>query len=166
MNDAVQPVILDGQLRASIDEFLADYAHTIDDGEVQRWPGFFHAEGRYQIITREGYEAGWPIGIMACDSRAMMEDRMLALETANVFEPHTYCHVLSYASLRKEAGGVIRARSNLSVVRTMQDGRMETFAVGKYVDEISIDGDGHPKFLSRTVVLDARRVDILLVYPL
>ena len=47
----------------------------------------------------------------------------------------------------------------------MQDGRSESFAVGKYLDLIAIDG-GVPLLRERTVVLDSRRIDILLVYPI
>ena len=48
----------DVALRARIDDFLADYAHAIDDGEFQRWPSFFTEDGVYQVITRENFEAG------------------------------------------------------------------------------------------------------------
>ena len=42
---------------------------------------------------------------------------------------------------------------------------MEIFAAGKYVDVITLTGD-RPLFQDRRVVLESRRVDILLVYPL
>ena len=47
----------------------------------------------------------------------------------------------------------------------MQDGRMEIYATGKYVDVITFVS-GKPLFKDRRVVLESRRVDILLVYPL
>ena len=47
----------------------------------------------------------------------------------------------------------------------MQDGRSELFAVGKYLDEISVAND-RPQFLSRRVVLESSRVDILIVFPI
>ncbi len=161
---------MDVALRLRLEDFFIDYAHAVDDGHVAKWPSFFTREGRYQITSRENHQAGWPIGIMLCEGRAMMEDRMLALATANIFEPHTYCHQLSRARYWRRGDGMIEARSNFSVIRTMQDGRMEVFAAGKYLDEIVVDEGGGandgPKFLSRTVVLDSKRVDILLVYPL
>jgi hypothetical protein len=47
----------------------------------------------------------------------------------------------------------------------MEDGRMDLFATGKYLDEVVFEG-GMPKFRERVVVLDSRSVDILIVVPL
>jgi anthranilate 1,2-dioxygenase small subunit len=152
------------ELRVRIADFLAAYAHAIDDGELERWPGFFAEDGVYRITTRENHAAGLPMGIMLCEGRGMMADRVLALRTANVFEPHSYCHLLGPAVLGECDGG-LSARSNFQVVRTMQDGAMTLFAAGRYLDRIRLGRDG-PLFAERTVVLESRRVDVLLVYPL
>lgn len=156
---------IDPSERQRLDDFLLRYAHTLDDEDVEAWPSFFHEQGLYQITTRANHEAGRPLGIMLCDSRGMMADRMLALRTANVFEPHTHCHMLSPAAYAKVSETQVNARSNFTVIRTMQDGRSELFAVGKYLDEISVAGD-EPQFLSRRVVLESSRVDILIVFPI
>ena len=153
------------ELKAQLDELLLDYAHAIDDQDVDRWPMFFTADARYQITTRNNHEANLPIGIMLCTSRAMMADRVLALNTANIFEPHTYCHLMGPASYRENDDGSIGARSNFTTIRTMQSGLSEVFAVGKYVDRIKPE-DGAPLFAERIVVLESSRVGILIVYPL
>ena len=158
-------VALDNNLRLGITEFLTDYAHAIDDGDLARWPKFFTEDGIYQIVTRENFEAGLPIGIMYCEGRGMMADRIMALETANIFEPHTYCHLLGPTRLEQGAGGEVRARTNFSVIRTMQDGGSETFAAGKYLDVLTFEDD-QPLIKDRRVVIESRRVDVLLVYPL
>ena len=72
-------------VRGQIEELLTDYCHTLDDGEWDQWPNFFTEDGVYKIITRANYDTGLPLGIMYCDGRGMMQDRMLALETANIF---------------------------------------------------------------------------------
>jgi|TARA_B110000196_G_C20973011_1_gene579674 anthranilate 1,2-dioxygenase small subunit len=151
--------------RSVIGDFIAAYAHGIDDGALDAWPGYFAEDGIYQIITRETFEAGLPIGIMYCEGRGMMADRIKALQTANIYEAHTYCHLLGRSQIDAEPGGVFRVRTNFNVVRTMQDGGSEMFAVGKYLDVIEIKA-GRPLFKERRVVLESRRVDILLVYPL
>jgi 3-phenylpropionate/cinnamic acid dioxygenase small subunit len=153
-------------LRARVEDLLLDYAHAIDDGDMQAWPGFFTEDGRYKIQSRENFEAGLPMGVMYCEGTGMMRDRVLALETANIFEQHTYSHVLGRPRLRLEADGTIRARSNFLVTRTMQEGRMDAFAAGKYLDRIAPQPDGGLKFAERLVVLESRRIDILLVFPL
>lgn len=155
---------IDADLKARVEDFLADYAHAIDDDELERWPDFFTEDAVYQITNRENYDAGLPMGIMICEGRGMMADRVLALRTANIYEPHTYCHLLSRTALKKD-GDALHARTNFQVVRTMQEGRMEIYATGKYVDRI-VFADGAPLLADRRVVLESRRVDILLVFPL
>jgi len=156
---------MDAEIRHAIGDFLAAYAHAIDDDELERWPEFFTEDGLYQITTRENMEAGRPLGIMLCEGRGMLTDRIRALRTANIYEPHTYCHILGPTVFGDEAGGSVAARTNFQVVRTMQNGRMETFAAGKYLDRIVLSGDA-PLLAERRVVLESRRVDILLVFPL
>jgi len=148
----------------AIEDLLADYAEAIDDGALERWPGFFTVDGEYQIITRESHDAGLPIGILYCDSRGMMEDRVQALRTANIYEPHSYRHLLGRPRCKADGDG-FAARSNFAVFRIAQDGDIVTFATGRYLDRIVRDA-GALRFRSRRVVLDSRRVDILLVLPL
>lgn len=155
---------IDADLKSRIEDFLADYTHAIDDDELERWPDFFTEDALYQITNRENYDAGLPMGVMICEGRGMMADRVMALRTANIYEPHTYCHLLSRTRLAED-GGAFTARTNFQVVRTMQDGRMELYATGKYVDRIVV-ADGAPLLAERRVVLESRRVDILLVFPI
>ena len=152
-------------VRAELEDFIAAYAHGIDDGALDDWPGYFTEDGIYQIITRETFEAGLPLGIMYCEGRGMMADRIKAMQTANIFEAHTYCHLLGRSQISAEGEGQYQARTNFNIIRTMQDGGTEMFAVGKYLDRIVLQ-NGKPLLQDRRVVLESRRVDILLVYPL
>lgn len=151
-------------VREAIEDLLGDYAEAIDDGLLERWPEFFATDGEYQIITRESHDAGLPIGLLYCDSRAMMHDRVQALRTANIYEPHAYRHLLGRPRIAPDGDG-FAVRSNFAVFRIAQDGDTVTFATGRYLDRIVPDGDAL-RFRARRVVLDSRRVDILLVMPL
>ena len=157
--------VTDMLIRQQVEDLLIDYSHALDDFELDRWPNFFTEDGIYQIIPRESYDQTLPLGILFCDGRGMMVDRILALETANIFEPHTNNHITGRPQLSQNDDGTINARSNFSITRTMQDGRMEIYAIGKYMDRITLAGN-KPQFQDRRVVLESRRVDILLVYPL
>lgn len=153
------------EIRHLIEDFLADYAHCIDDDRLEEWPNFFAESGHYSIISRDGYAQGQPVGIMACSSRAMMRDRIFALREANIFEPHCYRHLLSAPRIHSVTAGIYRVESGYSVIRTMQEGESTVFSSGKYVDEVVLDG-GAPLFRSRTVVCDSSRIDTLIVIPL
>jgi anthranilate 1,2-dioxygenase small subunit len=157
--------VIDAELRGRIEDFLSEVALALDDGEFERWPDFFTADGFYQIIPRDGFEAGHPVGIMTCAGRGMMVDRVMALRDANIYEPHTYCHVLSRPALRRDADGLVKARTNFALYRTIQGGSTELFAAGKYIDQIVPEG-GELRLASRRAVLESRRVDILIVLPI
>jgi len=150
--------------RLAIHDMIADCAHAIDDDELERWPDFFVDDANYKMITRENFEAGMEYGIVTCEGRGMMQDRIAALRAANIYEPHTYCHLLGRTRIYKD-GDSYRARTNFSVIRTMQDGRDIRFATGKYLDECTIS-EGRALLTSRTVVLESRQIDVLLVIPL
>lgn len=157
--------VTDMALRQKLDDLQTDYAHTVDDDELEAWPNFFTEDAVYKIVTRETHEAGLPMGILYCNSRGMLSDRVLALRTANIFEPHVNCHVISRSRYVEAGDGLVRGRTNFQVTRTMQNGQMDLFAVGKYLDLIDVSGDA-PRFKERLVVIDSRRIDVLLCYPL
>jgi anthranilate 1,2-dioxygenase small subunit len=145
---------------------MGNYAHMLDDGNVDAWPEFFVASGLYHVTTRENYEQGLPIGIIRCVGRGMMTDRVRAFHTANIFEPHCYNHLVGPATVcAGRTPDAIASRCNFQIVRIMEDGRTSLFATGKYLDEIVLDG-GVAKFQERIVVLDSRNVDTLIVLPL
>jgi anthranilate 1,2-dioxygenase small subunit len=87
------------------------------------------------------------------------------MRRANVFEPHTYCHVVGAASVLESTGAGHRVRANFTVTRTMADGAMAVFACGRYLDRV-VEDAGRLRLAERMVVLDSRRIDTLLVIPL
>ena len=148
-----------------IEDVLLEYVHDIDDDKLETWPEYFTEDAVYQIIPRKSFEGSLPLGIFHCEGKGMMIDRINALRTANIFEPHSYCHMLGRSQVIKCGTGSCEARTSFSVVRTKQDGGMEIFAVGKYLDKISLEGE-RLLLCDRRVVLDSHRIDILLVVPI
>jgi anthranilate 1,2-dioxygenase small subunit len=151
--------------RLRIEALMAEYVHCIDEDRLEEWPDFFAEHGRYRVTSRENHELGLPVSLIWCDGKGMFRDRISALRTANIYEPHTYCHLTGALRLLGTDGGEHRTRSNFTVIRTMADGAMSVFACGRYVDRIVEEG-GALKFSERTVILDSRRIDTLLVIPL
>ncbi len=162
---STQDIADDIALRERIEALNTDYAHCIDDDRLEDWPGFFTDDGRYRVATRENHELGLPVSLIYCDGKGMLRDRISAMRTANVFEPHTYCHVIGAASVLESTGAEHRARSNFTVTRTMADGAMSVFACGKYLDRV-VEVSGRLSLAERIVILDSRRIDTLLVIPL
>ena len=152
-------------LRQGIDDLYAAYVDCIDDDRLEEWPDFFVENCRYLITNRESHEAGLRHGIIYCASRGMVEDRVMAMRRANIFEPHRYRHIVGPARLVKVADGVAEARANFLAVRIMHDGDSQLFATGRYLDRIDVGGSPF-RFIERLVVLDSQKVDTLLVIPL
>lgn len=155
----------DAALFRRIEDFLISYVHCIDDDKLEAWPDFFTERCLYKIISRENHDRGLPLGVMECDSRGMLKDRIESMRRANVYEPHRYRHQVSALQIARRADGRIDCRSNYLVVRTMADGTMSIFSTGRYLDRIVLDGD-QPKLEERLVVFESRRIETLLVIPL
>lgn len=152
------------EVRRAIEDLIADYAHAIDDDRLEAWPDFFTADGTYTLMPRESHAKGFAVGIMNCSSPGMMKDRVLAYRKANVYEPHSYRHLVSGFRVMGEANGVYTVHSSYAVVRTMQEGDMAVFSAGKCIDKVVFE-DGTPKFKERLVLCDSNRIDTLIVMP-
>ena len=104
--------MVDAAVRVQIEELLARYAHAIDNDALENWPLFFIKDGQYLVTTRENHANGWPVGIMYCDGRGMMQDRVTALRQAIVFEPHVYRHIVGSILISPAADGSYAVESN------------------------------------------------------
>jgi 3-phenylpropionate/cinnamic acid dioxygenase small subunit len=152
-------------LRAEVDALYADYAHCLDNDELEAWPEFFTEDCYYRITSAENFEAGMPIGIVYATSKAMLVDRVMALRQANIYEPQRYRHMIGAIKIGTQEDSVVPVVANLIVVRTMQDGAMMVFAAGRYVDRLVRQGEAW-RFARKDVVLDSRQIDTLLAIPL
>jgi len=157
------------ELRYAVEELLHAYIQCIDDDRLEEWPNFFTEDCLYRIIPRENADQGLPIAIMYCDSRGMLQDRVVAHRKANLFAPHVYRHLVSATRVTGRDSGTVSARSNYAVFRTSLDpvhyGTTEVFSVGEYQDTI-IFTDGIARFKEKLVIVDTSRIQSLLVTPL
>lgn len=151
--------------RLKIESFLADYMHAIDSDRLEDWHAFFLEDGTYRVTTRENHELGLPLSLMNCRGHGMLKDRIAALRTANIFEPHVYCHIPGALRLTSVTPSFVECESTFVVIRTMQDGEMRVFVCGRTFDRIRLCDDG-PKLADRTVILDSKQIDTLLVIPI
>ena len=56
------------------------YVHALDNDRLEQWPDFFTDDCLYEIVPRENADAGLPIGIIYCDSKKMLQDRVVKTE--------------------------------------------------------------------------------------
>jgi len=75
-------------------ELNAAYAATIDTDRLESWPDFFVEDCLYKITSADNHKRGHSAGVVYADSRAMLQDRVTALRTANIYERQSYRHIV------------------------------------------------------------------------
>ncbi|OZM76073.1 terephthalate 1,2-dioxygenase [Pseudonocardia sp. MH-G8] len=176
------------RVHGAILEAQGHYVRCIDDDRLEDWPGFFVDECHYRITTADNHRRGLPAGIVWADSRGMLVDRVSALREANIYERHSYRHLLGapavlsaeptpgvlsaeptpgVLSAEPAPDGAVDVRSETSflVVRITGDGPTDLFASGRYIDRYLV-GDDRALLCERVVVCDSSRIDTLLAVPL
>ena len=143
----------------------AAYARCIDADELERWPDFFTEKCFYLVTNADSHREGLEAGMIWADNRDMLVDRVTALREANIYERHSYRHILGQPFLLEQADGEVRAETSFLVVRIMRDGASDLFASGRYLDRYDL-GPEEPRLAERVVVCDSSRIDTLLALPL
>jgi 3-phenylpropionate/cinnamic acid dioxygenase small subunit len=151
--------------RFAIHDLLAEYGALLDMAQYNEWLGLFAAECRYNVVPRENFEQGLPVGLIFCDSRAMLEDRVMALREANKYNIHSDRHLIGLPRLVGSEGDETLVEAPFAVYQTDQEGETRLFATGLYRDRIVYEA-GNLKFRDKLVLLDTFAVPSLLATPL
>ncbi len=150
---------------AKLVELNAAYARAIDNEKFEEWPAFFLDPCLYKVTTVENVAKGLEAGLMYADSRGMLEDRVSALRTANIYERQRYRHIVGLPVVLAETDGVVDVETPFLIVRIMRDGNMSLFATGCYRDRVKPDATGALRFVERIAVCDGSRFDTLVAIP-
>lgn len=153
------------QLWFELHQLQDRYVSALDNNRLEEWPEFFTEDCIYEIVPRENEDAGLPVGIISCDSKNMLKDRVLALRHANIYGEHTYRHMVSGMIVNRVNDEVADVTSNYVVVQTLQDGESFVYQAGCYKDRV-VKTDGGWKYASRRVIYDTSRVATLLATPI
>ena len=153
------------ELRLEIEEFNAEYAHVLDEGDLETWPDFFTADGLYRVTARENADAGLPIGLIYCDGRGMFVDRVRAVLKTTMHEPRYLRHFISNTRvLSVDDDGAAQARSNYLITETLMEGGTNIFQSGRY-DDTFVHEDGRLLLKARHCIYDTLTITNALVYP-
>jgi anthranilate 1,2-dioxygenase small subunit len=154
---------MDAALQLAVERLHARYAQALDNDELERWPEFFTAKGRYRVTTAENEARGLPLPVLYAEGEAMLRDRIASLRHANIYEPQRYRHMVSAVLLEQESAAIVKSIANFLVIRIMENGETLLFASGRYVDRIALP---ELRYDERVVICDSRRFDTLLAIPL
>jgi anthranilate 1,2-dioxygenase small subunit len=151
-----------------ITQAQAAYARCIDTDDLEHWPDFFAQRCFYTVTTADNHRDGLAAGMIWADSHGMLTDRVTALREANIYERHSYRHILGQPLPGPDPGPAadeIATDTSFLVIRIMRDGSTDVFASGRYLDRWTL-ADNNPKLTERIVVCDSKRIDTLLALPL
>jgi len=153
------------ELRLRLGDLYCAYSDALDDGELERWPDFFLEECVYKVVPRESFERGLPVGVIYCESRAMLKDRIVALRETALFAPRLMRHMVGDLRVRSLAADGLRLTANFALFQTMLDQPSELFLCGRYHDRV-VEVAGGLRFAERICVYDSTIVPTSLVYPI
>ena len=142
-----------------------NYIHALDNDRLEDWPEFFTDDCLYEIVPRENAEAGLPIGVIYCDNKKMLRDRVLSLRHANIYEEHTYRHMTSGLVFKALDDNTVEAESSYVVIQTLQNGESFVYQAGRYLDLVVRTAAGW-RYARRRVIYDTLRVPTLLATPI
>jgi anthranilate 1,2-dioxygenase small subunit len=153
-------------LHHEVDQFNAAYAAALDEQRLADWVEMFTEDAFYIVISRENADKGLPVGLIYCDSKAMIYDRAFALEKTAMFAPRYLRHIIGNLQVLGEEGqGTIRARANYAVIQVLYDRpEAKLHQVGVYHD-VFRRVDGALKLVERRCIYDNLLVDNALCLP-
>jgi anthranilate 1,2-dioxygenase small subunit len=153
------------EIRAAINDLMADYCHFLDDDRLEAWLDFFTEDCQYKVLSRENEAGNLPLELLSCRNKNMLRDRILSLREANIYNIHYDKHILGAVRILGEAAGGYRVQANYSLYQSNQDGITELFSVGTYRDLIVFEG-GTPMFREKIAVADTFGIPRLLSTPI
>ena len=153
------------ELRLEIDHFNAEYAHVLDEGDLDSWPDFFTDDAVYRITGRENADAGLPLGLIYCDGKGMLGDRARAVLKTTMHAPRYLRHFNSNLRIiALDPDGTVHARANYLVIESLMEDDSRILQAGRYQD-IFVRRDTRLLIQERHCIYDTLTIPNALIYP-
>jgi 3-phenylpropionate/cinnamic acid dioxygenase small subunit len=152
--------------RSALEELYADYCELLDDDRLEEWLELFVEDASYRAVARENFVRDLPLSTMACESRAMLRDRVTAIRTTSMYIPRTLRHIVGRLKVAPSPDGGWAVTTSWLVSQTLAGEPTTVFATGRYHDRVVTGTDGRLRFADKVVVYDSDLVPTSLVYPL
>lgn len=165
MNTGMQQSMEKMALWFDLYQLQQQYVAALDNDRLEEWATLFTEDCLYEIVPRENFESGLPVGIIYCDSQRMLRDRVVSLRHANIFEAHSYRHMTSGLTIRQLDADTVECESSYVVVQTLQNGESFVYQAGRYLDRV-VRGEAGWRYASKRVIYDTSRVATLLATPI
>lgn len=152
-------------LRLELEEFYADYVACLDEDRLEAWPDLFTDICLYKILPRENFDRGLPLATWLCESKGMLQDRVVAIRQTSMYAPRYVRHFVSGIRIGGWQDGVLAVQANYLVLETVADELTRVFNAGRYHDKLVVD-DERLKLKEKLCVFDSILVPNSMIYPL
>lgn len=149
----------------ALQKLYNDYATSLDDGPLENWPLLFTQECLYLVQPRDNYDEGLPVAGIRCESRAMLQDRVTAVNETIMYEPRYLRHLVTNIEAQDCTLDEFPVAANYSVIEVLPDELPKVLSVGRYIDKV-VREDGVLRFRQKLVIYDSVLVPNSLIYPL
>jgi salicylate 5-hydroxylase small subunit len=143
----------------------AEYADLLDAGEFDGWLDLFTDNCQYVVTSKENHDRALPLAAMRCDSRAMLADRVRAIQELSVYRSRVGRHVVGLPRAVMRVAGGWNVRTNFAVFESVSGEPATIAATGCYRDVVT-DGPAGFQFAEKVCVYDAAVIDTSMVFPL
>ena len=157
---------MDADTLLALHALYGDYAAVLDSGDIGAWPDFFTEDGVYRLQSRENFDRGLPLAMLAFESRAMLKDRVFGAQQTIFHDPYVQRHIVGLPRLlAREVDGTLHCEASYVVIRTKRDAMPEVLSVGRYVDRVVATPEGL-RFAERLAIFDNDLIANSLIYPI
>ena len=157
---------MDADTLLALHALYGDYAALLDSGDIGTWPDFFTEDGVYKLQSRENFDRGLPLAMLAFESRAMLKDRVYGAQETIFHDPYVQRHIVGLPRLlAREVDGTLRCEASYVVIRTKRDAMPEILSVGRTLDRVVATPEGL-RFAERLVIFDNDLIANSLITPI
>ncbi|MFA6262783.1 MAG: aromatic-ring-hydroxylating dioxygenase subunit beta [Bacteroidia bacterium] len=156
---------LDLDTWAALQTLYADYAAALDDRDLARWPAFFTDDAVYRLQSRENFDRGLPLAVMAFESRGMLQDRVFGASETIFHHPYYQRHITGAPRVVAQDDRGLHCEASYVVIRTKRDALPEILSVGRYVDVVVHTPEGL-RFALRQVIFDNDLIPNSIIDPI
>ncbi len=149
----------------ALQALYTDCAAALDARELERWPGFFTEDAVYRLQSRENFDRGLPLAVMAFESRAMLQDRVFGATQTIFHDPYVQRHVIGAPRILQADDSGWRCETSYLVIRTHRDAMPHILSVGRTLDRIVATPEGL-RFAERLVIFDNDLIPNSIIDPI
>ena len=158
-------VAVEPALYLAVQAFEYRYARVLDALDLDGWVDLFTDACSYRVLPRENAERALPLGLINCDSKGMLKDRVKSLREANIYNIHWPRRIVGNVEILAADGDTVEAVANYVCLQTDQEGQTRLYSTGQYQDLLERTPSGL-RLRRKTVLLDTFNVPNLLAIPL